>query len=613
MASVVVSTGTATLASSPSEVWPFVTDTDRTNRILLGEAVVYRPVEEGLRSVARFVGETRVAGFALEYEEAPFEWTENERFGVVRRMRGGPLRSYTYAVTFSPTEAGGTRLDVRLELELRHWIVRPIATAQGRRVVDGITALAREIDAHLRRKAPSPFRRPVAPVDETRLVRGARELGTRGLDAAALEAVVSLLREAPDADVVRMRPFEIADGKSLDARAVLRVFLHAVTAGLCELRWALVCPSCRTASDQVTSLSDLGKAGHCQLCDLSFGIDLDRAVEATFRPHASVRKVSDRMFCVGGPWRTPHVLVQANVEEGETRLLDVPPEHGRYRLFARGGQVVSVDVRAGGAESARVVLGREGFDAAEVAVGPGGKVAVENASGAPLHVKIERLGYATLAATAHDVTTMEEFRRLFSKELLKPGTPLRVASCAILFSDLTGSTALYTKAGDAAAFRFVDDHFDVLRAPIAKHAGAVVKTMGDAIMAAFVDEATCAAAAVDCLAAFETFRKSHEHGALTGLKVGFFSGPCYVITANGAIDYFGQTVNCASRVQHLAESGELVLEEEVFEHLPRALRDGMHVVERFATQVKGVDTPLRLVRTRVEGERAVASAETDTP
>lgn len=598
MASVVVSTATATLASSPSEVWPFVTDTDRTNRILLGEAVHYRPVEAGLRSVARFVGETRVAGFALEYEEAPFEWTENERFGVVRRMRGGPLRSYTYLVTFAPTESGGTRLEVRLELELRYWIVRPIAMAQGRRVVDGIVALARQIDAHLRQQAPSPFGKPVAPVDEPRLVRGVRELGTRGLDAAALDAVVSLLRDGADADVVRMRPYEIADGRSLDGRAVLRVFLHAVTAGLCELRWALVCPSCRTASDQVTSLADIGKEGHCQLCDLSFGIDLDRAVEATFRPHPGVRKVSDRMFCVGGPWRTPHVLVQANVEDGQTRELDAPREPGRYRLFARGGQVVSVDVGASDATSARVVLGKDSFDVSEIAVGAGGKVTVENASGEPLHVKIERLGYATLAATAHDVTTLDEFRRLFSKELLKPGTPLRVASCTILFSDLTGSTALYTKAGDAAAFRFVDDHFDVLRGPIAKHEGAVVKTMGDAIMAAFVDEASCAAAALDCLAAFEAFRKNHEHGALTGLKVGFFSGPCYVITANGTIDYFGQTVNCASRVQHLAESGELVLEEKVFEHLPRALREGMHVVERFATQVKGVDTPLRLVRAR---------------
>src|SRR6185503_9082206 len=123
----------------------------------------------------------------------------------------------------------------------------------------------------------------------------------------------------------------------------------------------------------------------------------------------------------------------------------------------------------------------------ELAVAQGGTVRVENASGEPLHVKVERLGYASLAATAHVVTTMSEFRRLFSNELLKPSTPLKVASCAILFSDLTGSTALYTQAGDAAAFRLVDDHFDVLRKVIDDAGGAVVKTMGDAVMAGFTE------------------------------------------------------------------------------------------------------------------------------
>ena len=223
-------------------------------------------------------------------------------------------------------------------------------------------------------------------------------------------------------------------------------------------------------------------------------------------------------------------------------------------------------------------------------------------------MKLARRGYPRLAAPALAVTTMEEFRRLFSRDLLKPSTPLRVASCAILFSDLTGSTALYTHAGDAAAFRFVDDHFDVLRKAIAAHGGAVVKTMGDAVMAAFVDERSCVAAALDCLETFEAFRGQHPQGALTGLKLGLFAGPCYVVTANEAIDYFGQTVNCASRVQHLAESAQIVLPEAAWDHLPEDVRARMSEVERFATQVKGVEQPLRLVRTRLAARGASSSA-----
>lgn len=588
------------LSSSPAELWPHVTDTDRMNRLIGGQPVTYRPVDGGASGSARFVGETKAAGFAMEYEEAPFEWTENESFSVRRQMRGGPLRAYSYTVHLDPVD-GGTRFTVTLDLEPRHWLLRPILQIQAVRTVDAVARLADAIDAHLRSRAPRPFDQPASAVNEARLAIAERELGKRDLDPRAVRAVTTLVRSGADADLVRIRPFELADAAGVPRIETLRVLLHAVTLGVTELRWAIVCPSCRTANDQVSSLTALAAESHCQLCDITYGLDLDRAVEATFVPHPSVREVQDRMFCIGGPARTPHVLVQANVTHGETRSLAAPDEVARFRLFARGGAVASVAVEADAPSEVAVVLDAEAahFEPRDILVAPGGTLRVSNAGAETRHVKIERLGYASQAATAHLVTTMGEFRRLFSKELLKPGTPLKVTSCAILFSDLTGSTALYTKAGDAAAFRLVDDHFDVLRAVIEKSGGAVVKTMGDAIMAAFSEPDACVHASVACLRAFEAFRSSHPNGADTGLKLGVFAGPCYVVTANAAIDYFGQTVNCASRVQHLAESGELVVEQELFARLPEADRAALAVVEHLETSVKGVASPLRLVRTRL--------------
>ncbi len=600
------------LASAPADVWPLITDTDRTNRLVVGTSNVYKPIEPGAKSSARFVVETRAAGFSMSYEEAPFEWTINKSFSVYRKMRSGPLRAYTYGVTLDPTSDGGTRATLRLELEPRHWALAPIARLQGGRIVAGMARIAESIDAHLRDQAPSPFLQPTSPANEERLDFGRRELEKRGLDGRVIAAVVELIRRGPDADLVRVRPFELAHHRGLDGRETLRVLLHAVTVGIAELRWALVCPSCRTANAQVSSLSEIGDESHCQLCDLTYGIELDRAVEATFVPHPSVRQVPNQMFCIGGPWRTPHVVVQVTVEDGKPRTLEVPAEVGRYRLFARGGAVASIDVTSDGPEVAGVRLSGADFTPAEIEVAPSGKLTVTNARAEPLHVKIERLGYATLAATAHVVTTMSEFRRFFSKDLLKPSTPLKVASCAILFSDLTGSTALYTVAGDAAAFRLVDDHFDVLRKVIDEHGGAVVKTMGDAVMASFIEPLACVRAAIACLHAFETFRVDAENGELTGIKIGLFAGPCYVITANDAIDYFGQTVNCASRIQHCAESGEIVFEADVFERLSEADRGKLRLVERFQTHVKGVEHALELVRTKlatdIVSERSLARA-----
>lgn len=589
---------TIALSSSPEEVWPLVTDTDRTNRLVFGTPATYRPIEKGVRSSARFVVETKAGGFSLAYEEAPFEWTVNKRFSVFRKMRSGPLTAYTYGIALEPTADGGTKATLRLELHPRHWLLRPVAQIEGRRIVVRMTDLAASIDAHVRDGAPSPYLKPASPANEERLGYAEGELAKRGIDRAIVSVLVRLIRSGPDADLVRVRPFELAHQHGIDGREVLRALLHGVHVGLVELRWALVCPSCRTANDQVTALADLPESGHCQLCDITYGLDLDRAVEATFTPHPNVRVVTDRMFCIGGPWRTPHVIVQANVDPSASRELDVPREEGRFRLFARGGATTSLVVDSAAPCDVTATLTDEGLSPGEIMVAPGGKVQLTNRTGDPLHVKIERLGYASYAATAHDVTTMSEFRRLFSKDLLKPGTPLKVASTAILFSDLRGSTALYTKAGDAAAFRLVDDHFDVLKKAIDESGGTVVKTMGDAVMAAFKDPFACVRAAARCLRDFEEFRRSHPNGAETGLKLGLYTGACYVVTANETIDYFGQTVNCASRVQHLAESGEIVLEESLFERLPQTDRASLVDAGRVEARVKGVDEPLRLVRAR---------------
>ena len=603
MRPVVVSRG-VDLASAPEAVWPFLADTDRTSR-LIASAVAYRPIDAAAgTTAARFIGETRAGGFKLTYEELPFEWSEAKGLKVERRMRGGVIAGYTLAWSLAPSTVrpGGTRAEVSLELVPRFAVLRPFVWLEGRSFVARLGSLAEAIDAHVAGRAESPYGRPVSPPNARLLASGADALRAAGVRGDLTDRVVGHLRDAADADLVRVRPFELADAWGEARVEVLRAMLHAVPAGLLDLRWAIVCPSCRTASEQVAALDALGAEGHCQLCDISFELDLDRAVEATFVPHAGVRRVSDQMFCMGGPARTPHVVAQVNVDVGKARALDAPREPGRYRIFARGGAVASVEVEAGGAAEAKLSLGDQGLEPPHARVAPGGRVLVANTTLEPRHVKIEKLGYASAAATAATLSIVPEFRRLFSSALLKRGTPLKVSRACILFSDLTGSTALYTDVGDAAAFRLVDDHFDVMRRAIEAHDGVLVKTMGDAVMAAFTDARQCAAAAVTALAAFEEFRAAREHGARVSIKLGMFEGACYVVSANDRLDYFGQTVNVASRVQHLADAGQIVMARATYDSLggelaaPDARGRRVRLVERLEARVKGIDAPLALVR-----------------
>jgi class 3 adenylate cyclase len=156
---------------------------------------------------------------------------------------------------------------------------------------------------------------------------------------------------------------------------------------------------------------------------------------------------------------------------------------------------------------------------------------------------------------------------MFSGATLRPGDEAGVGQVAILFTDLRGSTAMYESIGDAQAFNLVREHFAVLGRVVRDHNGAVVKTIGDAVMAAFTDPAEAAQAALAIRSAIVEFdqRFAREHGVEGGLvvKLGVHAGPCIIVTLNERLDYFGGTVNMAARLQGQSAGGDIVLSRAV--------------------------------------------------
>jgi class 3 adenylate cyclase len=195
-------------------------------------------------------------------------------------------------------------------------------------------------------------------------------------------------------------------------------------------------------------------------------------------------------------------------------------------------------------------------------------------------------------ATAAQVTSLQTFRDQFSSEVLAPGTELTVQQVCILFSDLKGSTAMYRRLGDAPSYRAVRDHFDFLRRHVAAHRGAIVKTIGDAIMATFADPA-------DGLAAALAIQREAPRvlGELT-VKLGMHWGPAIAVNANGTLDYFGQTVNLAARLQGESIGGDVVLSEALAADAQAEglLAEGVARVERFVATVRGLEEEIPMIR-----------------
>jgi class 3 adenylate cyclase len=155
--------------------------------------------------------------------------------------------------------------------------------------------------------------------------------------------------------------------------------------------------------------------------------------------------------------------------------------------------------------------------------------------------------------TAKRLLTNQVFRDLYQADTIDINQRLKITSLTFLFTDLKGSTALYDRVGDLVAFDLVRAHFGVLHEIVADEAGAVVKTIGDAVMATFSTPDRAVAAALrmrDAMQSLNTERRSED----LLLKIGIHEGPCLAVVLNDRQDYFGQTVNIASRVQNLAVS-----------------------------------------------------------
>jgi adenylate cyclase len=580
--------------SDVCSLWPVIADMNRMNRAVGMDKIELEPLNDA--SAARYLVHTKIGGMPVVYEERPYEWVYPERFKVKRLFRSGAFLTLEFSFELKPSRTGGTIVKVCLAVEPRARLMTPVMRFMVKRSVDAFARATVEAD-----RAVAGLPREVHEGGNQLNVeahgRAAKELA-RGEHPDVAARVMSHLRDANDVDVSRIRPFELADAWGIDRRAMLATCLSAVRAGALELRWEIICPSCRTATDVLPSLSSLTEHGACQLCEIEFAIDLEQAVEATFAPNAAIRAVDSGQYCIGGPARTPHVVSQAILSPRSETGLACPEEVGRYRLFVRGGATVPLEVDP--AAPAEVHVDAATGDRAPIKIAPRGTLRLANDAREERHAKIEKIVYADVAARAQLVTTMPGFRRDFSNDILRPGTALKVARVGLFFSDLTGSTQLYSNVGDAAAFKLVQDHFDLVIKIIERHEGSLVKTIGDAVMAVFSDDLHGLVAGVAILDAFARFRTEHETRQMTDIKLGVYGGPCYVVTANGILDYFGQSANVAARLQGEAKSGELIVVEELAARAIAAGKlDPRLVADRYDAKLKGVDQPIRVARIRL--------------
>jgi class 3 adenylate cyclase len=420
--------------------------------------------------------------------------------------------------------------------------------------------------------------------------------GVRPDIASALDAFIST---GSDKELSRVNVMEFASQRGLPVTPVIDAFVHAAHLGILEMAWNIACPGCGGVLDQAVDLRSFTKSAYpCSLCATSYEPTLDELVEVTFTVSPAVRRVSAhnpdtlsywdyfRFVYVGSAivlpteeeWeklKSAFTLEEEVLSPGERIVLSLQLPQDFLILFEPiTHSATFLDVKGSPSESRQdmtVTFTRGGAVHQTFTPHPGPmRLTLENKSDRRLLPGLFRANDALheLFArrrpflTAKHLLTNQTFRTLFKTSTLDVNQRVKVTSLTVLFTDLKGSTALYERVGDLVAFDIVREHFRVLSDVVRAHDGAVVKTIGDALMATFPTPLSGMSAALAMHGAMAEFNRARAQDELL-VKIGLHEGPALAVTLNERLDYFGQTVNVAARVQDLATADALFATESV--------------------------------------------------
>jgi len=587
------------LNASPEALWPLVSDTNRFNRDTGQPPMQLLAFKNGVRRV-----QYKIPLYRVEWEEEPFEWTYPFRFGIMRRFRSGPLLEMRVDCRIERREPHGSQLTYEV------W-AKPNGLLGHLAIILGIGAIgARRFenifhaydDLASRGGSLSGIRKEQGLSWDRRGRLAARIEGLReqGVDERILLHLNEYVNQADDLSIQRMRPFALADRWDLPRRDVLEAFLHATRLGMLDMDWDILCPECRGTTAAFSRLNDLRSTYHCSTCKIDFNANFDHNVEVVFGPNPSIREVDATVeFCVGSPQRRPYVRFSYIVPAGEELPFQTVLESGRYTLRATGLPGSQAILASGQGPAQLDIRAHEaGWPAelTETSLTP--KVVLINQTDQDQTFELMRTAWSDQAATAADVTILQLFRDLFSNEVLRPGEDISVGSVTLMFTDLRGSTKLYRQIGDAPAFGRVREHFEILEQVVRREGGSIIKTMGDAVMAAFKRPMPALRALLEIQRQIAA-----SGGPPLRLKAGIHRGPCIVVNLNDRMDYFGSTVNIAARLPSLSSGGEAILSELICSdpETQAFLKDNIQpeALKHFQAEIRGYDEPFELWRLKM--------------
>ncbi|MCC5816047.1 MAG: adenylate/guanylate cyclase domain-containing protein [Leptospira sp.] len=565
------------LNASIEELWDILIDTSSFN-----ERMGLPPMQYEERD-GKLHGRSKNAGFQLEWEEVPWEWEYCKTLNNARIYSKGFATYVRTRYIFNPVSKNETRLYVYFGWIPRNWLGKIVLQIGMKKILKDyqrvLKAIVDEIQAKKHHnngmsvnsfssKSNSqqlPIGKYSASIQEIR-----KKLILDGNDANLVDRMIRKVLMDSENDLFRIQVKKIAQEWNKDYQEILKLALYGCKHGLFTLSWDIVCPHCRGVRKELKNLGDIPSDANCDVCDIDFSTSSLNAIEITFHIHPSIRQVQKRFFCAAEPATKKHIYFQKYLEPNSIYDANLTLNDGIYRI--RSGNDKSyglLEINDIETESEDILKSRSEL-----------KIELETSknldikySSHDLHFQIKNSNdYLTpfiiesreedqYALRPGDLLNFREFRNLFSEEYIESGITLDIGVQTILFTDIVGSTKLYHNHGDSKAFSEVRKHFVEIYRVMEENDGVVVKTIGDSVMASFSDQVNAINAAMES----QEFFQSKESSDLLKIRISIHYGNCLAVNFNNGIDYFGNTVNFASKLQRFAYAGDIVISEDLFE------------------------------------------------
>jgi class 3 adenylate cyclase len=443
-------------------------------------------------------------------------------------------------------------------------------------------------------------------------------------DPSVATSLKSLVESGEDIALNRVNPLVFAAKRGHDEEPVISTFVHAARLGIFDLSWNVLCSSCGGVLEAGGGLKTIDRGEYfCAFCAQKNEPTLDELVEVTFTVNPRIRRIAAhdpeglplaeymRQVFFGSGADLPDDI-EAAINAVTLDVMDLAPgEKAAMSLTLPEGFIILLDpvthstlfldVKGEATHERRnvsLVFSDLHAHAGTLSLQPGpARISLENRSakrsipglwvaGEGMH---RQLGKRRPFLTATRLLTNQTFRDLYRTGTLEKEQRFKITNLTFLFTDLKGSTALYDRIGDLAAFDLVRDHFSALLTSVAAEGGAVVKTIGDAVMATFPTADRAVRAAMKMRSAMGDINKARGSEDLA-LNIGLHGGPCLAVMLDERQDYFGQTVNVAARVQGLADPTAILVTKPIVDsaEVTRLLAEaGMAANER-PSMLRGV-------------------------